>query len=205
MPIVGSFAGASARAYGLGAGVTPIVGDFESIQTITVGSGGAANIEFTSIPQTYTHLQIRFIARDNRATYGSDDFKMQINGQTSANYYTNHRIYGTGASSGSEGYSTSSGIQGYLMGVPSASGSSANVFGVAIVDILDYRNTNKLKTFRSLSGVENNSSNGNTLGAVLLFSGTYLDTTAISSIKVSPGNGTLINQYSSFALYGVNA
>ena len=36
-------------------------GDFESIATVTVGGGGAASIEFTSIPGTYQHLQIRGI------------------------------------------------------------------------------------------------------------------------------------------------
>jgi hypothetical protein len=38
------------------------VGDYESIATVTVGSGGAANVEFTSIPATYTHLQLRLLA-----------------------------------------------------------------------------------------------------------------------------------------------
>ena len=37
--------------------------DFESIATVSVGSGGAANVEFTSIPATFTHLQIRAILK----------------------------------------------------------------------------------------------------------------------------------------------
>ena len=41
--------------------------DYESIATVSVGSGGAADVEFTSIPGTYTHLQIRWIARSARA------------------------------------------------------------------------------------------------------------------------------------------
>jgi hypothetical protein len=32
---------------------------YESIATVTVGSGGIADFTFTSIPSTYTHLQIR--------------------------------------------------------------------------------------------------------------------------------------------------
>jgi hypothetical protein len=36
---------------------------YESIATVTVGGGGSATIDFTSIPATYTHLQIRGIAR----------------------------------------------------------------------------------------------------------------------------------------------
>jgi hypothetical protein len=42
------------------------VGDFESIATVSVGSGGAADVEFTSIPATYTHLQIRGIGNCHR-------------------------------------------------------------------------------------------------------------------------------------------
>jgi hypothetical protein len=36
---------------------------YESIATVTVGGGGAATVAFTSIPATYTHLQIRGIGR----------------------------------------------------------------------------------------------------------------------------------------------
>ena len=41
-----------------------ITGSYESIATVTVGSGGSSYIEFTSIPGTYTHLQIRGILRN---------------------------------------------------------------------------------------------------------------------------------------------
>jgi hypothetical protein len=37
--------------------LTAAAGDFESIATVTVGSGGSAVISFTSIPSTYAHLQ----------------------------------------------------------------------------------------------------------------------------------------------------
>ena len=205
MPLVGSFAGASARAYGLGAGIIPIVGDFESIQTITVGAGGSSFVEFTSIPQTYTHLQMRWITRTNRATYSTDDFKFQINGRTTAAYYTNHRTTGSGAAVTTENYPNSSALTGYLLGIPAAAGATTSVFGVGITDILDYKNTNKNKTLRSLSGMDNNSASANTLGYVTIQSGGFLDTTAISSIKILPGNGTLLSEYTSFALYGVNA
>jgi hypothetical protein len=32
---------------------------YESIETVTVGSGGSATVTFSSIPATYTHLQIK--------------------------------------------------------------------------------------------------------------------------------------------------
>lgn len=203
MPLVGSFAGASARAYGLGAGL-PIVGDFESIQTITAGSA-VASIEFTSIPATYTHLQIRWIARTNRVTYSVEDFAFQMNGRTTTAYYTNNALTCDGANPSVDFYGNTSGILGYLLGVASTSAANTNVFGVGITDILDYRNTDKYKTLITLTGMENNSATTNLTGAANFHSGGFLDTTAISSIKIAPKNGNSLTQYSSFALYGINA
>jgi hypothetical protein len=84
MPIVGSFAGASARAYGLGAGGVLLV-TLNLLQTITL-VGNQTNVEFTSIPQTYTHLQIRVLGQDDRATYADDNMKLQFNLDTATNY-----------------------------------------------------------------------------------------------------------------------
>ena len=36
------------------------------ISSVTVGSGGAASIEFTSIPSTYTDLVLKLSARSSR-------------------------------------------------------------------------------------------------------------------------------------------
>jgi len=41
-----------------------LIGDFESIATVSVGSGGAADVTFSSIPATFTHLQIRYIVKN---------------------------------------------------------------------------------------------------------------------------------------------
>jgi hypothetical protein len=63
---------------------------------------------------------------------------------------------------------------------------------------LDYANTNKYKTTRSIGGNDNNGS-----GFVSLISGLWLSTSAISNIEIIPLNGTLWTQYSHFALYGI--
>jgi hypothetical protein len=184
MPIVGSFAGASARAYGLGAGVTG-PGDFESIATVTVGTA-TPTVEFTSIPATYTHLQIRGISRNVQAT----NF-MQFNNDTASNY-SSHYVLGDGAT-------TIAGVLNSTKMYAFFSTATANIFGVAVIDILDYANTNKYKTIRSLSGGDENGS-----GYAELLSGNWRNTAAITSIKLSTGSGNL-EQYSSFALYGVKA
>ena len=57
-------------------------GAYDSIATSTVGAGGAASIVFSSIPSTYTHLQIRGIVRISAIA----EMRMQFNGDTATNY-----------------------------------------------------------------------------------------------------------------------
>jgi hypothetical protein len=72
-------------------------------------------------------------------------------------------------------------------------------FGGSIVDILDYANTSKNKTVRTLTGADRN---GN--GLIGLRSGYWNSTAAVSSISIIATSGsTGFAQYSSFALYGV--
>jgi hypothetical protein len=188
MPIVGSFAGASARAYGASAGVIG-PGDFESITSTTVGAGNATEIIFSSIPQTFTHLQIRGIAR-NSVTSGN--VRIQLNSDSAANY-SYHQIYADGASA----YSFSGVSASYLEvgNMPS----NASIFSSHIIDILDYTNTNKFKTTRTLHGYDLNGS-----GLIQYFSGNWRSTSAITTIRLYGSNDSFA-QYSSFGLYGVKA
>jgi hypothetical protein len=194
MPIVGSFAGASARAYGLGAGGVAI-GDFESIQTINVTTN-VASVEFTSIPQTFTHLQLRAFARVN----SGDSYQLlaQMNSDTGANY-AYHYIYGA-----SSGAASGGGFNQTYMSLgsqPGASTSGANIFGASVCDILDYTNTNKFKTSRAISGASRQS----TPSYIFLPSAHWRNTAAITSIKLFSEGAASFVQYSSFALYGVKA
>jgi hypothetical protein len=173
-------------------------GSFESIATVTLSSA-QASIEFTSIPQTYTHLQIRGIGRTSRTNYSVDHLFLQLNGSTS-NDYASHVL-------GSDGNS----VFAYTGSLPddviyagqiATNRASAGIFGTVTIDILDYKNTNKFTTTRALAGVEPNANDGLTYGAVNFASGLYNLTTAISSIKLFGEIGTL-QTYSSFALYGI--
>ena len=82
---------------GVGAGPK---GDFESIATTTVGSGGQSTITFSSIPSTYKHLQIRYAAKNSGTSENFVAMKWVYNSDTAANY-SNHYIYGSGAATGS--------------------------------------------------------------------------------------------------------
>lgn len=182
----------------LDSGAAPAVGDYESISTVTVGAGGSATVSFTSIGGTYKHLQLRHSCITNRGTYAIEDLKVNFNSDTGANY-SYHLLRGNGSTAVSGAAANASFI--YL---DVASGTSvSNFFGVGVTDILDYSNTNKYKTTRSLTGIDTNGSVAGEFGRVALQSGSWRNTAAITSIVIAPLNGTQFNQYSSFALYGV--
>jgi len=168
---------------------------FDSIATVTVGSGGASSVTFSSIPQTYSHLQLRIIGRTNRGS-SLDNIIINFNGDTGANYYS-RRLEGDGSGAYSDGYGLSNQPAGFL--VPT-SADAANAFTGGVMDILDYTSTVKNKTTRALRGIDLNGSGYMTLGSVL-----WMPTTpvAITSINLLSQNGANISQHSSFALYGI--
>jgi hypothetical protein len=161
---------------------------YESIATTTVGSGGTGTITFSSIPATYTHLQIRYFAKNTSADYS---IRAQFNSDTAANY-SHHGLYGTGATVG-----TYSGASQTYMQFGNNADTTTSVFAGGIIDILDYTNTNKYKTTRSLSGWDKNGG-----GVIELTSSSWRSTSAVTSISLFDFAGDFA-QYSSFALYGI--
>jgi len=162
--------------------------NFTSLQTVTVGSGGASSISFSSIPSTYTHLQIRWTAIDSYAS--GDSLYMQFNGDTGSNY-VQHALYGNGSSA--VGAYTAA-----TTGMPIGYSNTSSYPFVGVSDIFDYTSVNKNKTVRTLDGQDANGS-----GYVFLHSGLWFNTPqAVNSIKLYFGSGTFA-QYSQFALYGV--
>jgi len=195
-PILGARGGLAASAYGLFA-PSLALNSYESISTVTVGSGGQSSIDFTSIPSTYKHLQIRVLCRSETA-FTNDGILMRVGtGGTLDTTSTlwGHFLKGDGASA-TAGSRSSTNIE---MIQSSGATSTAEVFGVAVIDLLDYQNTNKNKTFRSLTGVDQNGSTGE----IRLMSGSYgANTNAIDTIRFYSPFGN-ISRYSSFALYGI--
>jgi hypothetical protein len=169
---------------------------YESIATYVVGAGGAASYTFSSIPQTYKHLQIRVMSRSDRAVTAEGTWFYPNNDTTTTNY-ARHVLGGDGSTNFATATVPTSGGTGTIY-TPAAS-ALANTFGVGVVDILDYTSTNKYKTFRTLTGLDTNSSNSE----IRLVSGLWLSTSAITSIKIDTQGGGNFTQYTSFALYGI--
>lgn len=174
-------------------------GAMDALATVTVGSTSVATITFSGIPQGYKHLQLRVIARNSNTNSGNDDIAFTFNGDTAANY-SRHRLYGTGSATGSSGVPDVN-FAGTEIGVMPTSVQAANVFGVGIIDILDYSNTSKNKTVKILSGVDDNSNS--TSSRVALSSSVWRSTAAINSINFYIVGAYNFLQYSQVALYGV--
>jgi hypothetical protein len=164
-------------------------GAYDSIATTTVGAGGSSSITFSSIPSTYTHLQIRGIG----SLTSDNESRIQVNGDTGSNYAWHQLLsnYAGGGSLISTAASSTTSIKGQV---------SYDQFSPFVFDILDYANTNKYKTIRTLSGTNNNSTGTNSY--VRFSSGLWMNTNAISSITIFPVSGNFA-QYSQLALYGI--
>lgn len=160
------------------------------IQTVTVGSGGAASIEFTSIPQTFTDLYILFSVRSDGSVYAdaTDDLKVNLNGVTTNQ--SRRRLVGTG-----------SGVETNTVadGTTSSVNATANTFGSGSIYIPNYTSSNnKSASIDSVS--ENNATYARQNIAAYLWS----QTAAVTSVQLDFDYGNLV-QYSSASLYGVLA
>lgn len=177
-------------------GVAGYASDFELIDTQTVGAGGAASVTFSSIPGTYKHLQVRAIYRLTDSGTSSDLVKITFNSSNTG--YAGHSVYGNGTTASS--LNTSSSTYGWASrtSLPRG-GTTANAFGGMILDILDYANTSKNKTLRTLEGLDTNSA----VAGIALTSSLWTNTAAITSMTFTDENALNFTQYSTFSLYGV--
>jgi len=171
-----------------------LVGSYDSLATVTL-SAATATVTFAGIPTGYKHLQLRLIGRSAFAG-DSENVRMQLNGQTATSFYTNHILYGNGTSALTDNDVNS--VAGFNIHRLPAATSTASVFGGLVIDFLDYADTNKNKTIRSLGGWDANGS-----GRINLTSGLFTSTAAISSITLTLSTASNYAINSSFALYGV--
>ena len=153
------------------------------------GTGSSGTITFSSIPQNYKHLQIRY---RSLGTAAGESVLMTLNGDTGSNY-TRHRLVGDGASTSASALAPATSF--YMDN--STIGTSTTFFDSNIVDIHDYSSTTKNKTERHIVGIDRNGS-----GAICLASGLWMNTTAVTSITIFATGGNFTTS-STFALYGM--
>jgi hypothetical protein len=166
---------------------------YESIQTVTVGSGGASTISFTSIPSTYEHLQIRGVSRNNGAGGVSDSYAVATFNSDSGGNYISHSLisYSSTVNEANTGVN-----QTAMWFTISITGTQSN-FAANVIDIFDYKNTNKFKTVRQLGSSDRNTPSG----AIALTTGLWRSTATITRIDISLTNNWA--EHTTYALYGI--
>jgi hypothetical protein len=170
-----------------------VANSYDSIATTTVGAGGASSITFSSIPATYTHLQIRVNAHTTRTTSGVGGEVYAAFNSDTGNNYAEHALWGNGSSAAAR---VTTSTYPPLIGRVGTDAYGAAYFGSLIIDVLDYGNTNKNKTVKTLAGYDGNGS-----GEIWFTSTLWNNTNAITSMTISSNFN--FTQYSSFALYGI--
>jgi hypothetical protein len=164
---------------------------------VTVGVGGAAFIEFTSIPAIYTDLLICTSLRSTRtpSTDGAH-ISLTINGSSSSIYNFKH-LRGNGSAASSYGESNTTSMNLYSQ-ADSAS-DTGGTFSSNLIYIPNYRGSAN-KSISIDSVYENNA----TAAGQHLVAGLWASSAAITSIKLAEGFGNNWVQYSTAYLYGIS-
>jgi hypothetical protein len=165
-------------------------GTMVKIDTVTVGSGGAASIDFTNIPQTFTDLKIVFSLRSNRVST-VDNINLRFNGTTTN--YSSRRLQGTGSVAESQTYASN------IYAVTNAANNTASTFGNGTIYVPNYTaSQNKSVSIDTVT--EDNA----TAAFTNLVAGLWSNTAAITSVALNVLDGTLWNQHSTATLYGIS-
>ena len=159
---------------------------FEAIATVTVGSGGAASIDFSSIPATYTDLQLLISIREETSSSAVAFIKFN---NTTANRSERY-LQGNGSSA-------TSGTTSVLQFIACQPTDTANTFGNASIYIPNYASSN----YKSVSSDSVNENNA-TAAFSRLVAGLWSDTSAINQITITTDTGD-VAQYSTATLYGI--
>ena len=170
---------------------------YQSIAKVTVGSGGASNIEFTSIPSTYTDLVVLLSTRTNRSNE-VDAISLIVNSDTTAANYTMRTLWGAGGGGiGSQNYNTYNEELAY---VPAAT-ATANTFGNTLFYIPNYT----VSQYKSISVDSVGATNTSTNARFNISAYIWKSNNAITTLKFVPITGNLLEQHSTATLYGIKS
>jgi hypothetical protein len=167
------------------------------ISSVTVGSGGATTIDFTSIPQTYTDLVLKLSVRGTIAGSNQGGAQMIFNNSTATNYsFRNLRGAGTNGTPSSGSASSQAYIR-VTNNHPTAD-NTASTFCNSEVYIPNYTSSNAKSTSE-----DNVSENNSTEGYMQIVAGLWTLTNAITRITLT-SEATLFAQNSTAYLYGIS-
>ena len=164
---------------------------YQLIETIEVGSGGAASIEFTSIPQDGVDLVLKFSFRFPVASV-QETVIVWLNGDFSSNF-SQIRLLGNGSTASSQ-----TATNGYIEYV-NANSSTANTFSSSEIYISNYTSAGT-KSLSYESVAENNA----TTAYQSISAASKSSVGAITALKLGRLSDLLF-QYSTASLYKITA
>jgi hypothetical protein len=161
---------------------------FELIASSTVGSGGAANIDFTSIASTWTDLCLVASVRGTSA-YTFQNMLLKINGATTNG--STRWLKGDGSSATS---ASDTPIYSESMNYANSTSNTFSSFQFYFPNYLS-------SAYKSVS-IDVVTENNATAANMQLQAGLWSNTSAITSLGIYPNIGNFV-QYSTAYLYGV--
>jgi hypothetical protein len=172
---------------------------FELISSVTVGAGGTTIASFSSIPSTFTDLQLVGSYRTTEAGLNSGTLKIRFNSNFSS-IYSYRELQGNGQNAGTAATGPDTSFDLNFQSNES-DGNTANTFQSFQLYIPNYANTSYAKSASFESVSEQNGTNAYAdLGAL-----SFNSTTAISSIEIRAFTTNNVAQFSTFYLYGVKS
>ena len=157
------------------------------ISSVTVGAGGASSIDFTSIPSTYTDLQI---VLSGRSTTTTDYCEVRFNGSSAG--LSGKYVYSNGSSAASASY------QPFIY--INSSANTADIFNNSSVYVPNYAGS----AYKSVS-IDSVYENNSTTAYIEFQAGLWSNTSAINQVTlVCTGASQNFAQYSTAYLYGIS-
>jgi hypothetical protein len=166
----------------------------ELIETIPVGSGGQASIEFSSIAADWTDLYLVVSGKCTRTDSPRDSIKLQFNGVTSG--YTYQFLEGSGSAVAASASGSQIAIPVFHSLSTNMSGVE-NIFGSASIYIHNYLSSSNKSVSSEQTAIRNSTDSHSAIQASL-----STVTSPITSIYISPFNGNF-TEHSTASLYGI--
>ena len=155
-------------------------------------------IQWTSLPQTYEHLQIRATFQDGNAINSAGNFALAVyvNNDNNTPSYTKGWMRGSGTTELGSAHAASNefGFFGAEPDIP--------FYGVFVIVIMDYANPNKLTTFSAINGY------GGTVPMVAFTSGVFhngADKDAVDDMRLVSYATSNFLRGGCVTLYGLNS
>lgn len=169
---------------------------YQSIASVLVGTA-TSTISFTSIPQTFKHLEIRamhFLTANGNNWDGTGYWA--FNSDTTASNYRYNGFYGYNTSAPAATASTAS----RAVTVRTGGNENGTTYPAAsFIRLLDYSSTNKYKSALVHNGVDNTG----TGAYAFVLASTWTNTAAVTQIDFTPSAGETWGVGTQFALYGI--